>query len=250
VAIFGSIFNVQLTHRLATGVPVGAVGPCAPRALSRTSAGIGACPAAVQTWYIDAYVHAIHTIFLAAVPIGGLALVLAWFIPEVKLRGAANRPEIGEAFALPSSRTSLEELRVMLWRSIGREDRLRAYGALASMMGVDLTPGQTWMVSRVAADGTRTIDAMAQTSHTPAVTVERVAAGLQDKGLATVADGTVTVTDAGRAVAHTLRDTERTSLRRLIDEWPGAEEPDVDDLLEEIIGRLSREDQPSVGVRG
>ena len=41
-----------------------------------------------------------------------------------------------------------------------------------------------------------------------------------------------------------------TSLRRLIDEWPGAEEPDVDDLLEEIISRLSREDRPILGVRG
>ncbi len=249
VAIFGSIFNAQLTHRLATGVPVGAVGRCAPQALSRTSAGIGACPVAVQTWYIDAFVHAIHTIFLAAVPIGLLAFVLAWFIPEVKLRGAGDRPEIGEAFALPSSRTSLEELRILLWRSIGREDRLRAYGALASMMGVDLTPGQTWMVSRVAADGTRTIAAMAQTSHTPTETVARVAGGLQDKGLATVAGGTVTVTEAGRAIARTLRETERTSLRRLIDEWPGAEEPDVDDLLEEIIGRLSQEDRPIAGVR-
>jgi hypothetical protein len=249
VATFGTVFNAQLTHHLSTDVPAGAVGVCAPQALSTASGSVAACPPAVQDWYINAYVQSIHTIFLAAVPVGVLAFILAWLIPEVKLRGAADRPEIGEAFALPSSRTSLEELRILLWRAIGREGRLRAYGALASMMGVDLTPGQTWMVSRVAADGTRTIAAMAQTSHTPAATVERVAAGLQDKGLATVADGTVTVTEAGRAIARTLRDTERASLRRLIDEWPGAEEPDVDDLLEEIIGRLSREDRPILGVQ-
>jgi EmrB/QacA subfamily drug resistance transporter len=250
VAIFGTVFNAQLTRHLSTDVPAGAVGVCAPRALSTASGSVGACPRAVQDWYVGAYAQSIHTIFLAAVPVGVLAFILAWLIPEVKLRGAADRPEIGEAFALPSSRTSLKELRILLWRAIGREDRLRAYGALASMMGVDLTPGQTWMVSRVAADRTRTIAAMAQTSHTPTETVARVAGGLQDKGLATVAGGTVTVTEAGRAIARTLRETERTSLRRLIDEWPGAEEPDVDDLLEEIIGRLSREDRPIVGVRG
>jgi EmrB/QacA subfamily drug resistance transporter len=249
VAIFGTVFNAQLTHHLATNVPAGAVGPCTARVLSGASGAVSACPPAVQDWYIGAYVHSIHTIFLSAVPVGLLAFGLAWLIPEVKLRDAANRPDIGEAFALPSSRTSLEELRVLLWRRIGRQDRLRAYDALDRMMGADLTPGQTWMISRVAADGTRTVAAMAQTSETPVDTVASVAAALQDKGLATVADGTVTVTDDGRTVAGTLRETERGALRRLIDEWPGAEEPDVDGLLDEIVSRLSREDRPMLGVR-
>ncbi|HEY1486137.1 MAG TPA: MFS transporter, partial [Micromonosporaceae bacterium] len=248
VAIFGTIFTAQLTHHLANGVPAGAIGRCSPPSLSAAAGTIGVCPVAVQTWFKDAYAQSTHVIFLAAVPVGLLAFVLAWLIPEVKLRAAANRPEIGEAFALPNSRTSLEELRILLWRAIGREDRLRAYGALSDMMGSGLSPGQTWMLSRVAADGSRSLAAMADTSHTPADIVARVADQLRERGLATVADGTVSVTDAGRSTATTLLETERSTLRRLIDEWPGAEEPDVEGLLDDIVMRLTREDRPLTGV--
>jgi EmrB/QacA subfamily drug resistance transporter len=248
VAIFGTVFNSQLKHALSTGTPTTATGPCSPQVLSGAGGSIKACPPEVQSWYIGAYVHAIHVIFLAAVPVGLLAFLLAWLIPEVKLRTAADRPDIGEGFALPSSRTSLEELRIMIWRAIGREDRLRAYGALADMMGSDLTAGQTWMLSRVSADGSRTVDLMAKTSHTPAPIVDRVAGQLQAKGLVTVVDGTVAVTESGRATAARLLDTERATLHRLVDQWPGAEEPDVDALIEEILARLSREDRPIIGV--
>ncbi len=243
VAVFGTVFNSQLTHHLSVGIPAGAVGACAPQSLSGATAALNACPAAVRDWYIGAYVHSIHTIFFAAVPVGLLAFALAWLIPEVRLRTAADRPEIGEVFALPNSRTSLEELRVLVWRSIGRENRLRAYGELGRAMGSDLTPGQLWMLSRVAADGTRTVPAMAQTSGTPVDTVERVAGQLRDRGLAEVAGGTVTVTPAGRTTAQTLLATERATLHRLIDEWPGSAEPDVEALLDDIVARLSRDER-------
>jgi EmrB/QacA subfamily drug resistance transporter len=215
VAIFGSVFNGQLTHHLAARVPT-----------------------------IEAYVLSIHAVFLSAVPVGLLAFVLSWLIPEVKLRGAASQPDIGEAFALPSDRNSHEELRTMLWRALGRENILRAYGLLADRTGAGLTPGQTWMVSRVAVDGTEAVAAMAATSHTPVETVHRVAGELQTKGLVTVADGTVTITAEGQAVANALRDTAHRALRRLVDEWPGADQPDVTDLVNEIVTRLSRDDRP------
>jgi len=248
VAIFGTVFTSQLTHHLSVGIPDTAIGPCAPQQLSGATAAINACPPAVQTWYIDAYVQSIHTIFLAAVPIGLLAFVLAWLIPEVRLRTAANRPEIGEGFALPNSRTSLEELRILLWRVVGREDRLRVYRELGQRMDSDLTPGQLWMISGVASSGTRSVGEMAQTSHTPVANVERVADQLRDKGLVTTVNGAVTVTSAGSATADSLHATERAALHRLIDEWPGAEEPDVDDLVEDVIARLSRDDRRLSGI--
>jgi EmrB/QacA subfamily drug resistance transporter len=248
VAIFGTIFNSQLTHQLSSNVPAAAVGRCSPPTLTLSAATIASCPVDVQIWFKEAYSQAIHILFLAAVPIGILAFLLAWLIPEVKLRAAASHADVGEGFALPSSRTSLEELRIMLWRAIGREDRLKAYGALAGMMGTGLSPGQTWMVSRVAADGSRSIDAMATTSHSAPELVEQVADRLRERGLVTVDDGTVSITESGREVATTLLDTERATLRRLIDEWPGADEPDVDGLLDEIVARLSREDRPLTGI--
>ncbi len=248
VAVFGTVFNSQLTHHLSQRIPAGAIGRCSPQLLSGSTAAINACPPAVRSWYVDAYVQSIHTIFLAAVPIGLLAFVLAWLIPEVRLRSAADRPELGEVFALPSSRTSLEELRILLWRTIGREDRLRAYAALARQLGSDLTPGQLWMVSRIATDGPASVGQMAANSHTPVPTVDRVARQLQDRGLATIADTTVTVTAAGQDVAGQLLVAERTSLHRFIEDWPGAEKPDVEQLLDEILLRLSRDDRDVPGL--
>ena len=56
VAIFGTVFNAQLTHHLATGIPPTAVGVCSPRRAERPRiTGPRGCPAAVQTWFIGAY---------------------------------------------------------------------------------------------------------------------------------------------------------------------------------------------------
>jgi EmrB/QacA subfamily drug resistance transporter len=244
VAIFGMIFTTQLAHHLVVGRPAGAIGACSPPALSAASSAVHACPAAVQDWFIGAYVQSIHTVFLAAVPIGAVAFALTWLIPEVKLRGAASRPELGETFALPSARTSLEELRIMLWRAIGRDEMLRVYGMLADRMGSDLTAGQTWMVTRVADQGPRSVAAMAEASHTPVETVQQVAAQLQAKGLVTVSEGTVTITDDGHTVARTVQETAYAALRRLVDEWPGAQQADVNDLVDEIVARLTHDDRP------
>ena len=141
VAVFGTIFNANLTSNLAAAPPAGAVGPCSGPALSATSQALASCPPDVQNWFLDGYSDAIHTIFLYAVPVGALAFVLAWLIPEVTLRTAASRPEQGEVFALPASRTSFEELRLLLWREVGHQDPLRAYSILTRDLDIGLTPG-------------------------------------------------------------------------------------------------------------
>jgi predicted methyltransferase len=132
----------------------------------------------------------------------------------------------------------------MLWRAIGRDEMLRVYGMLADRMGSDLTAGQTWMVTRVADQGPRSVAAMAEASHTPVETVQQVAAQLQAKGLVTVSEGTVTITDDGHTVARTVQETAYAALRRLVDEWPGAQQADVNDLVDEIVARLTHDDRP------
>jgi len=53
---------------------------------------------------------AIHVVFLSAVPVGAVAFALAFFLPEVRLRTATRTADTGEAFGMPSERTSLQEL--------------------------------------------------------------------------------------------------------------------------------------------
>jgi EmrB/QacA subfamily drug resistance transporter len=204
VAVFGTVFNNQLR---------------AP-----TPAG---------------YAHAIHIVFLAAVPIGALAFGLAWLIPHVSLHAAARSPDPGEGFALPADRSSLDELRLLLWRSIDHDTRLRTHGALARLAGTDLTPAQAWMLRGLVSMGPREISAMADSAHAAPPVVSSVANGLHAKGMADIRDETVTATDRGRSVSQAMLDEERAIVRRWAEDWPGAKGPEVAALVEDIATRLN-----------
>jgi EmrB/QacA subfamily drug resistance transporter len=245
VAVFGTVFTRQLTGHLTSGVPVRASGRCSPAVLVGTTHGAAGCPPAVQAWFVSAYAHSIHVVFLAAVPIGLLAFVLSWLIPQVPLRTAASRPEPSEAFAAPADRTSLEELRLLVWRSVDRDTRLKAHGAMAALAGTDLTPGQAWMLSGLNAHGPMSVATMAQASRSPVADVSRVAGQLHERGLVRTESGdvsTVAPTDAGRSVAASMLEHERSVLRRLTDAWPGSDRPEVSQLVDDVATRLNAEE--------
>jgi EmrB/QacA subfamily drug resistance transporter len=185
------------------------------------------------------YAHAIHIVFLAAVPIGALAFVLAWLIPHVSLHVAARSPDPGEGFAAPTERSSLEELRLLLWRSIDHDTRLRTHGALARLAGTDLTPAQAWMLRALVARGPREVSAMAEAARAAPPVVRTVADGLRFKGLAAISAETVSATDKGRSVAQAMLDEERSIVRRWAEDWPGAKGPEVAALVEDIATRLN-----------
>jgi EmrB/QacA subfamily drug resistance transporter len=247
VAIFGTVFNRQLTSHLISGVPVQASGRCSPAVLVGTTHGAAGCPPAVQAWFVSAYAHSIHVVFLSAVPVGLLAFVLSWLIPQVHLRTAASRADPAEAFAAPADRTSLEEMRLLVWRSVDRDTRLKAHGALATLAGTDLTPAQAWMLSAAAAKGQLSVTTMARASRSAVADVTQVAQRLREQGLVRIeppdpAAGNAAIvapTEAGRALAATMLEHERSILRRLTDAWPGADRPEVSDLVDEIAARLN-----------
>ncbi len=244
VAVFGTVFTAQLSEHLATGAPAEAVGQCAPGVLAGRSAALGQCPPVVHDWYVHAYAAAIQTVFLAAVPVALLAFVLAFFLPEVKLRTATRTADLGETFAMPQGRTSLQELEVALSRTLSRDARLRGYAYLAQRAGADLSPGSCWMLARAASCGPREVDDMARGAKTSPEVVRRVADALAEGGYVTVDGDTVTVTAAGRGVAESLRAASRAGLRELLEGWSPDEHLDVQRLCDEISARLAGEQHP------
>ena len=98
---------------------------------------------------------------------------------------------------MASERSSLEELRLIAWRSLDRTDRLRAWEYLAEKSQSDLTRGECWMLSRVSEMGSRSFPAMTEASDTPRDLVEETAAGLEAKGLVTIEGEDVSPTEAG-----------------------------------------------------
>ena len=121
-SIGSSVGVADLRHRLHRAadpppgrrLPAGAVGRVLAPALAGATAALGACPPAVQTWFLDGYVHADPHDLPVRRPVGLLAFVLAWLIPEVKLRDrrepararrgvrAAEQPHVARGAAPPA----------------------------------------------------------------------------------------------------------------------------------------------------
>ena len=83
-AIFGAIFANLIGGRLVSAlhghpIPKGLGSTVSPALLHQIPAGIHAAIA-------SAYSSTVGTVFLVAVPIMGLAFVLTWFLPEIRLR--------------------------------------------------------------------------------------------------------------------------------------------------------------------
>ena len=149
---------------------------------------------------------------------------------------------------MPSGRTSLQELQVALSRQLSRENRLRPYERLARRANVDLDPGETWMLTRVAQETSRPIVAMAEASKTPVARVDQVAAVLARRGYVTVEGQTVFITDSGRQVAAVLEAAQVEGLKELLEGWTPHDHPDLEALVAEISKRLSSEDWGMVGA--
>jgi MFS family permease len=82
-AVFGTIYSNVLSHRLPAAI---AASPGVDPRVVSTPAELHQYPKAKIAPIVDAYAHAIHVVFLAAVPVAGIAFVLALFLKEVPLR--------------------------------------------------------------------------------------------------------------------------------------------------------------------
>ncbi len=202
VAVFGTVFSGRLTSELRVSVPSSAQGACAPDALDASTVALRRCPPEVQSWFIDAYAAALHVVFLWAVPVAALGFLLTWLLPEVELRTATRtgdadtaRQAAGSTFGLGSARTSLEELRLILWRRVGKQDPLRVYELVAR--GTDLSPAESWMVTRVSLKRRRSVRLMAERAEVSEETVRGVAESLATRGLVEIDGDTVLATPRG-----------------------------------------------------
>ncbi|WP_336882472.1 DHA2 family efflux MFS transporter permease subunit [Rhodococcus globerulus] len=247
VAVFGAVFNSQLAAHLTSDIPSAAVGPCSAEVLETSTLTLPSCPPLVQSWFLDGFADAFQVVFLIAVPIGVLAFVLSWLLPEVELRTATRTADPGEVYGMPSARTSLEELRLQVWRTLAREDRLRAWEMVIARAGSPLSRGEAWMVSRVAEETSRDLATMASVSHTPLAVVEQTAAALAKRAMVTIDHSTVTITPTGSAEADRLLDAQREQLRTFLADYPGSDGADVQHMLDEIARRL-HDEIPDTGM--
>ena len=250
VSVFGAVFAGQLSGRLATGAPAGATGECSGKALGESSLELSHCPAPVEAWFIDAYAGSIQVVFAAAVPIAAIAFLLAWFLPEVKLRTATKQAPLAATFAMPQQTSSLQELMIAIAQVISTDDRKRVYQRLADAAGCDLGPGAAWMVWRLHVHGPSELDSLASDVGVDATKLGRVLETLLAEHLAVRGDqsegaaegaGKARLTDEGEALALRLRSAVREYLVSLLNDWAPEDQKELHEAIDHIAGLLGND---------
>jgi EmrB/QacA subfamily drug resistance transporter len=97
-AVFGAVWAARLASELAGLLPGGAAGGNVTSSLT----SIRALPPEAQQAVLGGFARAIDTTFLVAAPVMAVAFVLAWFVPEVRLRLTHDDAEVlADDAALP-----------------------------------------------------------------------------------------------------------------------------------------------------
>ncbi len=92
IALFGAIFNSRLLAELPRYLPASALKKLSGSGISINPAQINALPAPIRHGYVEAFSHAIHSVFLFGVPFMVLAFALTWLLKEVPLRNRTFTP--------------------------------------------------------------------------------------------------------------------------------------------------------------
>jgi EmrB/QacA subfamily drug resistance transporter len=245
-AIFGAIFSAQLTAHLsslASSLP-----PGVKLSAAQSVAALRLLPAAVRAEVVHAYTLSLSTVFLVAVPIAALAFVLSWLLHEVRLRTTTQATDVGHTFAMPTARTSQEEIERALHVLASRDSLEQLYRRLAARAGVELDPRPTWLLFRLQEQAPISQVRLAQRFQVPAEKLTPSIATLQEKGLVTLTapadgqgEGQLQLTSAGQETLTSLTTALHDNLSALLDGWSPEQEAELATLLHKVTGDLLNE---------
>jgi EmrB/QacA subfamily drug resistance transporter len=270
VAVFGAIFaNVlvgNLTHFLGhVSLPAGlsGTGGVSPAQLAQL-------PSAVRTGFIDAYAASLHPVFLVAVPVAGVAFVLAWLLPELPLRTTTRAPDPADTLAptaIPHTRGSGDELARALSVLTARENRAQNYRTLAERADVDLEPPAVWLLFRMGRHEGMSLADLADHLRVPGPAVGRIARSLAGSGLIRldgaqpgsgtsrppVSGDTATteqerdryvLTPAGDAALARLMTARHEGLERLLAGWSPEQHAEIGRMVARLAADLLSDEAP------
>jgi EmrB/QacA subfamily drug resistance transporter len=238
-AIFGTIYANVLRGVLpgalarAPGVDPAAVGT--PRALH-------AYPRAQIAPIVDAYAHALHVVFLFAVPVAGLAFVLSLFLKEVPLRDTAKAGagDVGGGFGMPDRAESLQQLQIAIARLLSSRGRT-GLAEIRDASGTQLDVGNGWCVgavylrTRLGRDAS--VSAIAARYRLPGPVLRPAFDQARAAGYLTGDDDHLRLTATGQREIDGLIAAMQAWLTGELQDW-GAED---DQLLREAMGNIARQ---------
>jgi MFS family permease len=173
-AVFGTVYANVLSNRLPAAV---AASPGVSPAAVTTPEALHAYPAHQIAPIVDAYAHAVHVVFLAAVPVPLVGFVLALFLKEVPLRGTARgtAADVGEGFSMPEGTDAKQQLQLAIARLLQHKGRSELPG-VRERSGAAFGPADGWAVRQVylrtRLGRPATIDEISRPYHLPPAVIE------------------------------------------------------------------------------
>jgi EmrB/QacA subfamily drug resistance transporter len=227
-AAFGAIFTSRLGHELS-GAGEGA---------RLTGAQVARLPGAARQAYEQAYVHALHPVFLAAGGVTAAGFVLSWRLKERPLRAtAATSQGFEDTLAQPKGADSLAEIERALAQCTTREDRIRFHAGVAERAGTEISPGATWALVRIDEHGFAGARELATEQDVEEERIDEVVHELRERGLVSAEDSALAITPRGHEVTGRVVAARREMLAERLADATRERPPEVEALLQ----RLSRE---------
>lgn len=241
-AVFGTLYSNESRTALAEAMREAPSVP--PEAVANPKL-LRELPIEQTAPIVDAYARSIDHVFAWVVPVALLGFVVAWFLPQVRLRDSARHGagDMGEGFSVPDSHDRV----VQLERSVAATVRkARAKGPiipeLIAASGSRLSPDTAWALGQVYLYGKQdmpaTVYGIAYRHRLPVEVLAPVFRQAADEGLLHTEAGTLTLTDSGRGEVDTLRAGWRRWLGDRLDDW-NCEDPTDRALLDEALSKIA-----------
>jgi EmrB/QacA subfamily drug resistance transporter len=250
-AIFGAVFSNVLAGNLAASLH----GLSLPHGVTASSgaspAVLAHLPAAIHLGYITGYATSLQTVFLVATPFGALAFLLSWTIKDIPLRTTAGKPDPADTLvptAMPTIRTSDQEMERALTSLLGRERRREVYARLVTTAGIAASPRAAWMLLRVGQNSEMSRHDLAGLLSLTDAELERrltelVAIGYV-RSLRADLDQPVPLTEAGQHAFEALFRARQESVARLCSDWHPDQHPRLVSLLDRLTHQLAASSEP------
>jgi MFS family permease len=243
-AVFGTIYANVLSHRLPPAI---AASPGVDPKVVSTPAELHQYPEAKIAPIVDAYAHAIHVVFLAAVPVAGIAFVLALFLKEVPLRGTSRAAvsDVGDGFGMPEAPDSEQCLQGAIARLFRRKGRevlpiIRRDSATTLDIADGWCVGQVHLRTRVR--GSANLEAIGRRVHVPAPVLQPAFQTARQHGYLTGGDSELYLTEVGQREIDKLVGAIRRWLAEELTDWGAGDDELLTRALDNMANQFIDED--------
>jgi EmrB/QacA subfamily drug resistance transporter len=246
-AVFGAVYSNVLSDRLPAAI---AASPGVNPAAATNPQTLHTYPDAQIAPILRAYAHAMHVVFLAAIPVTLVAFVVALFLKQVPLRGTAREtaPDIGEGFGVPEASDANRHLEAAIARLVRNKGRTELV-KVRERSGAAFGASDGWSVSQVYLRSrlgrTTTIAEIATPYHLPPEVLQPAIATAVAHGYLVEHDGRLTVTKAGTIEVGKLASAFKAWLADELADWD-VHDPELNRALGHLATQFVDQDPDQV----